>query len=200
MNLPAERVSDHSVDPLFIGRWSPRAFTGEAIPDAILFAAFEAARWAPSSGNSQPARFLYAKTGSARWPDFLALLAPGNQVWAKHASALIIVVSKRTAERHGVPVALATHSYDAGAAWMSLALQAHLLGWQTHGIGGFDREKTRSVLNVPDNFAVEAAMAIGKRGERASLPEDLQAREAPNGRLPLREIIIEGGFPPAAAE
>src|SRR3984885_6477679 len=102
MNAAAPRVSDYPVDPLFTGRWSPRAFTGEAISDSVLFAVFEAARWAPSSGNSQPARFLYAKSGSAHWPDFLALLAPGNQVWAKNASALIIVVSKRTAERNGV--------------------------------------------------------------------------------------------------
>ncbi len=189
------RISDHPVDPLFTGRWSPRAFTGEAIPDSVLFAAFEAARWAPSSGNSQPARFLYAKAGSPQWPVFLALLAPGNQAWAKNASALIIVVSKRTAERDGAPVPLRTHSFDAGSAWASLAFQAHLLGWHTHGIGGFDRGEARSALNVPENFEVEAAIVIGKLGERASLPEDLQAREAPNGRLPLRDIIFEGGFP-----
>ncbi|GLI22845.1 nitroreductase [Xanthobacter flavus] len=57
----APRQSEHPVEPLFLERWSPRAFTGEEIPQAELNSIFEAARWAPSSFNSQPWRFLYAR-------------------------------------------------------------------------------------------------------------------------------------------
>ena len=43
------RTADRPIDPLFVDRWSPRAMSGEAIPEGDLMTLFEAARWAPSS-------------------------------------------------------------------------------------------------------------------------------------------------------
>jgi nitroreductase len=189
------RKREHKINSLFIERWSPRSFTGEEIPDSVLFAAFEAARWAPSSSNAQPWRFLYAKRGSIHWPAFLDLLFPGNQLWAEKASALIVVASKKTVTRNGQVAPSLTHSFDTGAAWQNFALQAFILGWHTHAMGGFDREKARVALNVPDDFSVEATIAIGKQADATLLPPELQQREAPNDRIPLREIVREGGFP-----
>ena len=57
-------------------RWSPRAFTGDPIPDETLLTMFEAARWAPSCFNLQPWRFLYAKKDGEHWLKFLNLLDP----------------------------------------------------------------------------------------------------------------------------
>ena len=61
------RQADHPLDPLFLERWSPRAFDGSEVPDSDLMTMFEAARWAPSAFNSQPWRFLYAKRGDEHW-------------------------------------------------------------------------------------------------------------------------------------
>lgn len=192
----AARKVDHAIHGLFAERWSPRAYTGEPIPDAVLFAAFEAARWAPSGGNDQPWRFLYAKRDSAAWPVFFDLLLPGNQRWADKAAALIVIVSKRIKlGRDGVPAASKSHSFDAGAAWQNFALQAHLSGWATRAIGGYDRDKARSALRVPDDYALEAAVAIGRPGDRSLLPADLQEREIPTGRHPLKDLVFAGGFP-----
>jgi nitroreductase len=188
------RVPDHAINPLFHQRWSPRAYTGEVIPDSILFAAFEAARWAPSASNAQPWRFLYAKKGTAAWPTYLDLLAPGNRRWAEYASALVVVLSKKTVSRNGEIQPSKSHSFDAGAAWQSFALQALRDGWHTHGIGGFDRDKARVALQVPDDFAIEAIIAIGKQGQKSVLPAELQEREVPNTRLPLKAIVAEGSF------
>src|SRR4051812_29920955 len=88
-----QRTSDHAIDPLFLERWSPRAFDGSEIPDADLMTMFEAARWAPSAFNSQPWRFLYAKRWDANWERFLGLLIPWNQGWAHSASVLIYILS-----------------------------------------------------------------------------------------------------------
>src|SRR5690349_12555288 len=55
----AVRHPDHPVDPIFITRWSPRAFDRSVLPDADLMTIFEAARWAPSAFNYQPWRLLY---------------------------------------------------------------------------------------------------------------------------------------------
>ncbi|MFG1401020.1 nitroreductase family protein [Xanthobacter sediminis] len=191
------RAAAHPVEPLFLDRWSPRAFTGEEIPQQVLDSLFEAARWAPSSYNSQPWRFLYAKRGTPQFETFLALLNPYNQQWAKNASALIIALSALTFVRPGTSevIAARTHSFDTGAAWAHLALQAAKLGWHAHGIGGFDIEKTRADLKVPDGYEVEIAIAVGRRGDKSLLPESFHKGEAPNGRRPASETAFEGAFP-----
>jgi nitroreductase len=188
------RQTEHEIDPLFVNRWSPRAFTDEPISDAGLFAAFEAARWAPSGYNAQPWRFVYARRGSPAFVDFVALLWERNQLWARQAAALIYVLSKKTIVIEGKEHALRSHSLDAGAAWANLALQASLNGWSTHALGGLDYEKAREVLGVPEGYEVEIAIAIGRRGDKAQLPEALQALEAPKSRLSLSELVSEGRF------
>lgn len=190
------RQSEYNIDPQFLGRWSPRVFTGEAIDEATLFSLFEAARWAPSANNSQPWRFIYAQNGSANWPVLFNLLNENNQKWAAKASALVVLVSKTTHVKQGdtEPSHLRNHSFDSGAAWASLAFQALRAGWRTHAIGGFNRDQAREVLGVPDGYSVEVAIAIGRQAERASLPAELQEREQPNQRKPLGKLIAEGRF------
>ena len=190
------RRAEYPIDPLFLERWSPRAFTDETIAEAELLSLFEAARWAPSAYNSQPWRFLYARRDTAHWATFLGLLAPLNRTWASRAAALIVLVSDPVFLPPGAkqPVTLRSHSLDAGAAWTSLALQATRAGWRAHGIGGFDLECAATELNVPEGHRVELAIAIGRPGERSSLPEALQGREFPSGRKPVAEFAFEGGF------
>ncbi|HET8538914.1 MAG TPA: nitroreductase family protein [Anaeromyxobacter sp.] len=190
------RVPEHPVDPLFIERWSPRAFTGEELPEATLMSLFEAARWAPSAMNAQPWRFVYARRGTPAFERFLSVLAPANQAWASHASALIAVVSATTLTLPGRadPVASESHSFDAGAAWAQLALQAHLSGWSTHAMGGFDRERANEALAVPADHRLEVFVAVGRRGDVASLPEWARKREHPNDRKPVAELVREGTF------
>ena len=191
-----ERVREHGVDPLFLSRWSPRAFTGEPIPHETLMTMFEAARWAPSCFNMQPWRFLYATRDGEHWVRFLNLLIPYNQDWAKNASVLGVVVSKTLLERpNRDPVPAHSHSYDAGAAWAQLALQAWKLGWAAHGMIGFDIPRAYLELHVPEHHRVEAAFAIGRPTTADVLPEALAAREHPSDRQPLADMILEGGFP-----
>ena len=77
---------------------------------------------------------------------------------------------------------------------MSLALEATSRGLVAHGMEGFDYEKARTVLEIPDDYQVEAMIAIGKRAPKEKLPPALQEREIPGDRKPLKEIIIEGKF------
>ena len=77
---------------------------------------------------------------------------------------------------------------------MSLALQAHHLGWCTHAMGGFDRDALRQALGVPDTFALHCVVAVGQQGDKALLDATLQAREAPNARQPLSAMVCEGRF------
>jgi nitroreductase len=187
-----ERHADHPVDALFLDRWSPRAMSGDPIADDELMVLFEAARWAPSSFNNQPWRILYARRGSDHWPTFLGLLVDANKVWASKAAALLVFVSKTTFDHNGKPAR--THSFDAGAAWENLALQASLRGLVAHGMQGFDYERARTELGIPDEYRVEAMVAVGRPGLREALPEKLQAVESPNERRPLAKTVCEGPF------
>ncbi len=186
------RKPDHDIEPILFHRWSPRAMSGEQISEQELMTLFEAARWAPSSYNAQPWRFLYARRGTANWDRFFDLMVEFNQSWTKHAAVLVVVVSRKTFESNDQ--AAPTHSFDAGAAWQNLALQGSTMGLVVHGMQGFDYEKARAVLNIPEHFQVDAMIAVGKPGKREDLPEDLQEREQPSDRKPVAEIAIEGGF------
>lgn len=186
------RTPDHPIDALFADRWSPRSFTGEPVPDAVLQSAFEAARWAPSALNAQPWRFLLVRPGDALWAVYVDLLAPRNRLWAERASALALILSHRLVERQGQTVQSASHSFDAGAAWANFAHQALLLGWHTHGIGGFDRAAARERLAIGEDYAIEAMVAIGRQGALDTLDAEFHAGETPNARRPINESVFGG--------
>lgn len=190
------RKAGYRINPLFIQRWSARAFTDEAISHEQLLGLFEAARWAPSAYNAQPWRFIYALKGSAHWESFLQLLIEFNRSWAANASALVFIISRTQFQPPSkeAPSPFPTHAFDAGAAWASLALQAQDAGWSAHAMAGFDQQQARAVLGIPDEYAIQAAIAIGRPGNPESLPEGLRARETPSQREPLEQLVAEGGF------
>jgi nitroreductase len=186
------RLAEYDVDSLFISRSSPRSFTAEEIPDAVLFSMFEAARWAPSSSNIQPWRFAYARKGTPEWAPLFESLVPFNQMWVAKASVLVAFVSAVQVERNGELVPNGTHGFDTGAAWMSFALQGEMLGWATHGMAGFDPAKGREALGLSEAFALHMFAAVGRRGPVEALPEALREREVASARRSLRESVFLG--------
>ena len=186
------RRPDHLVETLFYHRWSPRAMSGESLSRAELTSLFEAARWAPSSFNEQPWRFVYAERDGEHWPRFFGLLSEGNRRWARAAAVLIVVLSRTAFERNGNPAR--THSYDTGAAWQNLALQGSRTGLVVHGMAGFDYDRARELLEVPEEFAVEAMIAVGWPAPAEVLPEPLREKEIPSGRKPVAEFAFPGLF------
>jgi nitroreductase len=191
----APRHTDSGMHPLFLRRWSPRAFDGTSVPQADLDIMLDAARWAPSAFNIQPWRFVYIHRGDASWNDAVDLLAPFNAAWAKDAGVLVFLASDTLMDTTEATVPSPTHGFDAGAAWAQLAVQATLLGYHVHGMGGFDSARARRLLHVPDRFELQLAIAIGKRGDVEALPPALREREHPSPRRPLGEIAFAETFP-----
>jgi nitroreductase len=192
------RYSEYKINPLILNRWSPRSMTGdEELSNEELMPIFEAARWAPSAFNTQPWRFIYANRNTVReevWNRFFNLLVDGNKEWAKNAAVLTVVISKKEFEYNGRVLPLTTHQFDTGAAWENLALEASSRGLVAHAIAGFDYEKARKDLDIPDIYDVMAMIAIGIRGPKENLPPKLQEMESPSDRKPLEEIVMEGQF------
>jgi nitroreductase len=183
--------------------WSPRAFSNAPVSRETLNALFEAARWAPSSMNEQPWRFVVANLaddpeGHAR---IGATLVPFNASWALRAPVLMVVAAKTAFTYNGAPNP--TASYDAGQAVALLSLQATVFGLALHQMGGFDRERARLLLGIPEGYEPVAAVALGYPGNAADLSPELRAREtAPRTRRPSGELVFGGQWDkplPAAA-
>jgi hypothetical protein len=59
---------------------------------------------------------------------------------------------------------------------------------------GFDYDRAKQELQVPDDYQVEAMIAIGRHGKKEDLPDYLQEREFPSPRKKVSEIAMEGMF------
>jgi nitroreductase len=177
------------VHPLLAERWSPRGFDrAHELGDDDLSALLEAARWAPSAGNSQPWRFLVTRRGEPAHTRLFAALNPGNQAWAGAASALILVAA-RVAADDGTPHPWAL--YDTGQAAAALVTQAQAHGLAVHQIGGFDTAAVRAGFGLEDNLVPVVVIAAGRADPDADLPEHLAAREAaPRTRRPVADLLL----------
>lgn len=184
------RVQEFGANDIFRMRWSPRAISEELISENDLMILFEAARWAPSSFNGQPWRFVYVMRDSPEWDSFFNLLVDFNKSWAKNASALVLIVSRKNFEYN--EEFSKTHSFDTGAAWQNFALQASLNGLVAHAMGGFDHDQAKIVANVSDAFEVEAMVAVGKPGSLDVLSEDLKSAEQISSRKSVKEFVFRG--------
>lgn len=184
----------HGVDgvlPVFYKRWSARAFADRDVAEEDLRRVFEAARWAASSSNEQPWRFLVGRRGTQTHLRILETLAPLNQQWAQKAPVLILGVAKARFSHRDAPNHYA--GYDLGAASSYLTLQAAALGLTTHQMAGFDREKARTLLGIPEAYELGAVIALGYQDAPAALANDelIRRETAPRERKALDEFVYE---------
>ena len=183
--------TDHPIFDLLARRWSTRAFAGRGVDTETLASLFEAARWAPSSGNGQPWSYLVAtKENPAEHERMAGVLTPGN-AWARKAPVLAISV----ASLHRADKPNRTAHHDLGLANENLVIQAVSMGLAVHMMAGFHVDMAREVFEIPANYDPLAMMAIGYPGDPESLPEDLRAKDlAPRQRKPIREFVFGGRF------
>lgn len=191
------RTADHAIAPLILRRRSPRAMSGATLPREELWRLLEAARWAPSSGNQQPWRFVVAEQGDPAFSAIHGTLAAGNLPWTTRAAAFIVVCAEtvRTTKEGGkAPRRLA--AFDAGAAWMSLALQGSEMGLVIHAMEGFDHVACKAVVAAPADVDVLAVVAVGLPGDPALLLEEWQQKgdTTPNQRFPVADHVVFGRF------
>ena len=112
--LAKPATTSAAIHPLLASRWSPRSFdVDHQLSDDNLVGLLEAARWAPSAANWQPARFLVGRRGDETFAAIASTLAGNNAAWAPDASALIVAVAA-TVNPAGETNAFA--SYDVGQA------------------------------------------------------------------------------------
>lgn len=183
-----EARTQHDVLPLIRKRFSPRAFTLDALAEDELLTLIEAASWAPSSMNEQPWRFRYAHRGSADFEGLRATFSAGNQPWAPNAAAVIAISSMKHHARDHAPNA--TWAFDTGLAVGNLLVQATAIGIYGHLLGGFDHAAASTALGIdPVEEELICLLVLGRLGEAETLPEPYLTRErTPRSRKPVSEI------------
>lgn len=188
--IPKRLDTRAPLNDLLNNRWSPRAFSGKPIEALKIVSIFEAARWSPSSANEQPWHFIVATREDSRVYDAIVeSLTEGNRRWAQSAPLLILAVAQSSYSKTGKPY---RHSwYDLGQSVAHMTFQASALGLAVHQMGGFDAEKARELLAIPDASEPVIAIAVGYPELPDALPEDLRRREeAPRTRKPLEELVF----------
>lgn len=178
------------VHELIRARWSPRALDPDGeVGETSLRAMLEAARWAPSNGNTQPARYLVGRRGDETYERIFDLLSPRNKGWAWPAAVLILGCVVTVNGKGPLPMA----EYGAGLAAENLVLQAVAEGLVAHQMRGFQREAAKLVFSLPEHVEPLVVIAVGTLGSPDLLDEDRRERElAPRRRLPLEEIAFTG--------
>jgi nitroreductase len=182
-------VTESPLIDVLAERWSPRSYDKTAVIDeATLTTLLEAARWAPSASNMQPARFIVARRGSASFTTINDALMGFNKTWSDTASVLIVGVAKLSIdETRENPWA----RYDLGQAVAHLTIQAQHEGLHTHQMGGFDGAAIIEAFNLTEDQAVVTVTALGVLGDPDALSPELREREvAPRSRKPLSELLL----------
>lgn len=179
------------INSVIATRRSPRSFVSDhQIEKVDLLALVEAARWAPSALNGQPWRFIIGQRGDEIFSQILASLGVFNQKWAKHSSALILLVST-TKKEDGTPYG--DYLFDCGLAVSQLVHEAHDRGLVAHQMAGFSKDDAKKLLEIPAELVPVIVIAIGKQDAPEKLDGPLAEREvAPRQRLPLETIVIKG--------
>src|SRR4029453_5679533 len=123
----------------------------ELSPESLR-AILEAARWAPSAGNSQPWGFIVGRRGHDTPGGMGDVVSSANQVWAPSASAIILTLHQvATDEDH--EIAYSDYAmYDLGQAVAHITVQARSMGLQVRQFGGFDHRAAAERFAVPPHW------------------------------------------------
>ncbi|MBO3735216.1 nitroreductase family protein [Glycomyces niveus] len=190
MTAPTDRHAQTAVPihPLLAARHSTRAFApGIDLTEPQVAALLEAARWAPSAGNTQPWRFLLARRDTGEFKRVLETLNPGNRDWAANASALLVAV--RTDANARGPLSHA--AYDLGQAIAHLTFQAAAEGLTVRQMGGFDAAALAAEFGLEAPLVPTTVVAIGEPGDPADLDDAVAGPDrAPRARLAVDDLLI----------
>ena len=188
-----EAKTNLELHPLLKRRWSPRAYTEQAVEKEKLIRLFEAARWPPSASNEQPWSFIIGLKGENTYDKIFSTLVEFNQLWCKFAPVLVLSCARKNqVKREGEnPYRM----YDVGQSIAHLTFQASYEGLFVHQMAGFDIVKAKEILKVPDAFEVLTTFAIGYIGDPEILHPNLKRLEIEERtRQEQKKFVFSGKF------
>jgi nitroreductase len=167
-------------------RKSGKAFLSKPLPDEMVNSILEAGRWAPSCANTQAWNFIVLKDKDALSKAHEAL-SRGN-AWGKAAPLMILVAAKEDGGcgSHGLPY----FTMDVGLAVENMLLQAVHLGLMAHPTAGWNEEKLKETLGIPDEYRIVTVVFFGYEAPLESLDKETQEKmRRKRTRKELSEIV-----------
>jgi nitroreductase len=163
-------------------RKSVRDYLEKEIEQEKLDAVFEAARLAPSWANKQCCNYILVTN-----KEKIEELASGFVGWIKKASAVIVACAdpKDSGSRNGMDYFLV----DVGISMQQLILAATNFGLGTCWIGGFDEQKVKKILEVPQNVKVVALTPIGYSANAGLRSKLIKTLVGTDKRKPMSEFL-----------
>lgn len=146
-------------------RRSVRRYKKESVSMDKLMLLVEAARWAPSAGNSQPWEFLLIND-----EDVVGSLRTVSPGWLFEAPALIVMCINKKRETDW-------SYFDAGAAMENMLLFAHSLGLGCCPIGSFLVQTIMEFLELPEHLKPILLITVGYPDEEPSATTRLSLEE-----------------------
>jgi nitroreductase len=151
------------IHPLLRERWSSRSFDpAHALGEDEVEQLLEAARWAPSAGNSQPWAFLVLGRGEDAHQRFVQTLSRGNAGWVPNASLVLVSLFKAGDDEDPTFTYSDYAEYDLGQSVAHLTFQASLMGLGVHQFAGFDHDAVAAGFGVPASWRVTTGIAVGR--------------------------------------
>jgi len=169
-----------------------RAISPEAVAPEKVQALLQAAQLSASCFNNQPWRFLVLQDPSA-----LAKARPAlseANYWAKAAPLLLVGFSRRDLDCL-IPDGREYFLFDLGMATQNILLQATELGLVARPMAGFNPEVIRQAFQIPAEYVLLVAIAVGYPGDLSTLQEKHQkVSTAPRTRNPLEKNFFFDQF------
>jgi len=187
--------TDPQIHPLLRERWSSRSFDPTyALGEDELEQLLEAARWAPSAGNSQPWAFLVFKRGEPAHQRFVETLSRGNTPWVPNASVVLVSLFKAGDDEDPSFTYSDYAEYDLGQSVAHLNIQASALGLGVHQFAGFDHDAVAREFGVPASWRVTTGIAVGRYARAGDDSVDPRWDGRERVRNPLATFVFSERF------
>jgi nitroreductase len=151
------------------------------------------AQLAPSCFNNQPWRFVFVKDPD-KLKELFSALSKGNE-WAYKSSLIIAVFSQKSLDC--VVGKRVYYLLGTGMSIGFLQLKATELGLVAHPIAGFDEDKAKQILKIPEEMRLITLIIVGKHNPEVdpNLKEHQQKDEKRRpARKPLSEFVYIDEF------
>lgn len=147
-------------------RRSIRRFEDRAVAPELLEELLEAARWAPSWGNSQCWEIVVVGDPGDK-ERLAALLSPKNpgSLAVSNAPLILAVAGRQKTAGYYKNEAKTVYDdwllYDLGILTQTICLAAHALGLGTVIVGSFDHRTAAEMLAIPEGYSLVSLIPLG---------------------------------------
>ncbi len=139
-----------------------RSLEKTEIDEKLIRELAKSASLSPSCFNKQPWRFVFVK-GRDKLEELYSSLSKGNE-WAYYSSMIIAVISEKKLDC--IVKSREYYLFDTGMASAFIILRATEIGLVAHPIAGFDEDKAKKILKIPDDMQLIAMIIVGKKSSK----------------------------------